>query len=86
MNYNENTQEIWWERYLPKAVFYRLDECRSTKDDISILLDARWRHAQDIGEATTKIECLEEVMELLECNGLVDVTELTQEEWNKLIT
>lgn len=83
---SHNTQEIWWERYLPKAVFYRLDECRTTKDDIPTLLDARWRYAQDIGEATTKEECLEEVVELLECNGLVDVTELTQEEWNELAT
>lgn len=81
-----NAQEIWWERYLPKAVFYRLDECRTTKNDIPTLLDARWRHAQDTGEGTTKEECLEEVVELLECNGLENITELTQEEWNKLTT
>lgn len=83
---SHNTQEIWWERYLPKAVFYRLDECRTTKDDIPTLLDVRWRYAQDTGEATTKEECLEEVVELLECNGLVDVTELTNEEWDKMTT
>lgn len=84
MSMKHNTQETTWTDYLPCNVYNRLCGCFTTHGDIPTLVWAKWQHAQDMGESTTKEDCLIDILELLECNGLENITELTQEEWNKL--
>lgn len=81
---SRKTQETTWEGYLPRNVYNRLCGCLTTHGDIPTLVWARWQHAQDTGQDMTKVESLEDVLELLECNGLEHITELTQEEWEEL--
>lgn len=84
MSMKYNAQETTWTDYLPRNVFNRLASCLTTRGDIPILVWAKWQHAQDTGKSTTKEDCLIDILELLECNGLENVTELTQEEWDEL--
>ena len=76
-----------WTDYLPHAVYMRLANCQTTKGDLPILLGAKWQWAQDTGHYTgrTKEDLLVDILELLDCNGLDRVTELTMEEWNALV-
>lgn len=79
---SRKTQETTWEGYLPRNVYNRLVSCLTTHGDIPTLAWAKWQHAQDTGQDVTKVETLEDILELLECNGLENITELTQEEWD----
>ena len=76
-----------WTEYLPCAVYVRLGECRTRKSDLPILLNAKWRWAQDTGHYNgyTKEDILVDILDLLDCNGLGSVTELTIEEWRNLV-
>ena len=40
---------ISWLNYLSYNVRLRLVQCQTTKDDLLILLDAKWQWAQDTG-------------------------------------
>lgn len=75
-----------WTDYLPHDVYIRLEECNTTKTDLPILVNAKWNWAKDTGhyDSYTKEDFLLDVLELLDCNGLADVTELTLEDWQKL--
>ena len=76
-----------WTKHLPYAVCVRFAECHTRKADLPILLEAKWQWAQNTGyySCYTKEDFLIEILDLLDCNGLDDVTELTQEEWNNLV-
>lgn len=76
-----------WTELLPYNVYNRLCNCCTHKADIPILLDARWQWAQDTGHYNgyTKEDMLVDILDLLDCNGLDSVTELTMEEWRSLI-
>lgn len=82
-----NNKNNHWTDYLPYAVCVRLAECHTRKADLPVLLDAKWRWAQDTGHYNgyTKDDCLVDILDLLDCNGLDNVTELTQEEWDNLV-
>lgn len=77
---------ISWLDYLPYNVRLRLVQCQTTKGDLSILLDAKWQWAQDTGHYNgyTKDDILTDILDLLDCNGLNSVTELTMEECRNL--
>lgn len=88
MTTNNNTiNTVSWLDYLPYNVRLRLAQCQTTKDDLSILLDAKWQWAQDTGHCNgyTKEDILSDILDLLDCNGLDSVTELTMEEWKNLV-
>ena len=76
-----------WLDYLHYNVRLRLIQCQTTKDDLSILLDAKWQWAQDTGHYNgyTKADFLSDILDLLNDNGLGNVTGLTMEEWCDLI-
>ena len=77
-----------WTELLPDNVYNRLCNCCSRKTDIPILLDARWQWAQDTGrdkQGYTKEDCLTYVLELLDSNGLEDITDLAPIEWENLL-
>ena len=75
-----------WTDYLSHDVYMRLSNCRTTKNDLSVLIDAKWQWAQDTEryDGYTKEDALVDILDLLDCNGLDSVTELTIEEWRNL--
>lgn len=75
-----------WTDYLSHNVYMRLAQCQTTKGDLPILLNAKWQWAQDTGRYSgyTKEDFLVDILDLLDCNGLDNVTELTIEEWRSL--
>lgn len=77
-----------WTELLLDNVYNRLCNCCSRKTDIPILLDARWQWTQDTSrdkQGYTKEDCLIYVLELLDSNGLEDITDLTSIEWENLL-
>lgn len=72
--------------YLPYNVRLRLAQRQTTKGDLPILLDAKWQWAQDTEHYNgyTKEDMLTDILDLLDCNGLDNVTELTINEWRSL--
>lgn len=87
MTINNNTNTVSWLDYLPHNVHLRLAQFQTTKGDLPILLDAKWRWAQDAGHCNgyTKEDMLADILDLLDCNGLDSVTELTMKEWRDLV-
>ena len=83
---NNNINTVSWLDYLPYNVRLRLAQRQTTKGDLSILLDAKWQWAQDTGHYNgyTKEDILADILNLLDCNDLDSVTELTMEEWRNL--
>lgn len=79
---NNNINTVSWLDYLPHNVYLRLAQCQTTRSDLPILLDAKCQWAQDTGNYNgyTKDEMLVDILDLLDCNGLGIVTELTTEE------
>lgn len=76
-----------WTYYLPYEVYLRLFECRTIKEDLLVLLHAKWQWAQDRGRYNnyTKADFLDEILNLLDCNDLCEITEMTLEEWRDLV-
>lgn len=87
MTTNNNINTVSWLDYLPWNVYLRLAQCQTTKDDLPILLNSRCRWVQDTGRYNgyTKEDILADILDLLDCNGLDSVTELTIEEWRNLV-
>lgn len=87
MTTNNKTNAVSWLDYLPYNVRLRLAQCQTIKGDLPILLDAKWCWAQDTGHynSCTKEDMLANILDLLDCNGLDNVTELTMEEWRDLV-
>ena len=83
---NNKTNTVSWLDYLPYNVRLRLAQCQTIKGDLPILLDAKWQWAQDTWHYNgyTKEDMLADILDLLDCNGLNSVTELTIEEWRNL--
>lgn len=81
----KNTNTTWL-NYLPYNVRLRLVECRTTKTDLPILLDAKWRWTQDTSHyiGYTKEDILASILYLLDNNGLGRITGLTMAEWHDL--
>lgn len=79
--------KINWLDYLHDAVYCRWLDRETIKSDLPILLDAKWRWAQDTGHYSgyTKEDILADILDILDRNGLHDITELTIEEWMNLI-
>lgn len=84
---NRKTNAVSQLDYLPYNVHVRLVQCQTTKDDLSILLDTKWKWAQDTGcyNGYIKEDILADILNLLDSNGLGNVTELTMDEWKNLI-
>lgn len=87
MTANNKTNTVSWLDYLPYNVRLRLAQCQTTKSDLPILLNAKWQWAQDTGRYNgyTKEDVLADILDLLDCNGLDSVTELTMDEWKNLV-
>ena len=68
-------------------VYCRWLYCETIKSGLPILLDAKWRWAQDKGHYSgyTKGDMLADILGILDRNCLYNVTELTIEEWMNLV-
>lgn len=78
--------KINWLDYLHGEVYCRWLDRETIKSDLPVLLNAKWRWAQDTGHYNgyTK-EDIRRYSEHPSRNGLHDITELTIEEWMNLI-
>lgn len=87
MTTNNKTKTVSWLDYLPYNVHLCLVQCQKTKSDLPILLNVKWQWEQDAGHYNghTKEDILADILDLLDCNGLNSVTELTMEEWKNLV-
>ena len=72
--------------YLHFNVRLRLAQCQTTKDNLPILLDAKWQWAQDTGHYSghTKEDMFVDILDLRDCNGLDNVAEFAMEECRNL--
>ena len=86
MTVTNTIKAISWFDYLPYNVRLRLTHRQTIKADLPILLGAKWQWAQDTGHYNgyTKEDMLDDILDLLDCNGLNNVTELITEEWRNL--
>lgn len=76
-----------WTKYLSNDVYMRLCECHTIKADLSALVNAKWLYIKDKGkdkQGWTKEDALVDVLELLECNSISWVWDLTKDEYNEL--
>ena len=75
-----------WTDLLPADVSRRLSDCKNTKEDIAVLVNARWRWLQDREkdkEGFTKEDALIYI-ELLYSNNQWQLADLTREEYDEL--
>lgn len=73
-----------WDDTLLEEVYNRLVNCQTVKVDLPILLAAKWGWMKDKA-GYTKEDCLVDILKLLDCNGLEEMTDLKIEEWESLI-
>ena len=74
-----------WTDTLNFEVSTRLAECRTTKADIPMLVNAKWYSMKLAGkdkEGFTKEDALISILELLDCNS--QCIDLTIDEYNEL--
>lgn len=74
-----------WTERLPEAVYMRLCNCKTRKEDIQTLVDAKWETYKAEGKnkmGYTKEDALMAILELLDCNSII--VELTAEEYDEL--
>lgn len=76
-----------WTEYLSEDVFIRLCDCRTIKEDLPKLVNAKWLAFKENGKAAqgwTKEDALVIILELLDCNSISWVWDLTKDEYNEL--
>ena len=82
-----NKNKVNWLDYLHGEVYCRWLDRETIKSDLPVLLDGKWRWAQDTGHyiGYAKADMLADILGILDRNGLYNVTELTIEEWMNLV-
>lgn len=81
------TEVTRWTDYLSDAVLNRLKACRTIKDDLPELVNAKWRFMKQQGkdkEGFVREDALVAVLELLDANSCDNVADLTVDEYNDL--
>ena len=75
-----------WTDSLPGDIAERLAECRTRKTDLPTLVAVRWRWTQDHDPERlfVKEDALTYVLDLLDCNGLTWIYDLTRAEYDEL--
>lgn len=74
-----------WTEKLPEAIYTRLCDCKTRKEDLQTLVNAKWGAYKEEGRdkrGFTKEDALIAILELLEWNSIT--INLTEEEYNKL--
>ena len=81
------TEVTRWTDYLSNDVYRRLQACRTTKDDLPELVNAKWRFMKSQGkdkQGFVKEDALIAVLELLDANSCDRVADLTVDEYEEL--
>ena len=76
-----------WTDRLSGDVSTRLGECRSRKEDLPLLVNARWAWMKDQGkdqQGFTKEDAVVYVLDLLDANGQWYLADLTRVEYDSL--
>ena len=76
-----------WTDYLSNDVYRRLQACRTIKDDLPELVNAKWRFMKSQGkdkQGFVKEDALIAVLELLDANSCDRVADLTVDEYEEL--
>jgi hypothetical protein len=74
-----------WTEHLTADVYSRLGNCRTIKNDLEQLVNAKWLSYKESGkdkDGFTKEDALISVLEHLDCNGFD--TDLSHDEYNLL--
>lgn len=74
-----------WTEKLPAAIYIRLCYCKTRKEDLQTLVNAKWGAYKEEGRdkrGFTKEDALIAILELLEWNSIT--INLTEEEYNEL--
>ena len=71
-----------WQQQLPSDVYNRLCECRNTKEDLPILIKAKW--AVDKVRGRTKDDSIVFIFDLLDSNNQWTLCDLTMDEYEEL--
>lgn len=74
-----------WHEHLTDDVYNRLCNCKTIKNDLEQLVNAKWLNYQEKGkdkEGFTKEDALVDILELLDCNGFD--ADLSHDEYNSL--
>lgn len=74
-----------WTEKLPAAIYTRLCNCKTRKEDLPTLVNAKWGTYKEEGKdkkGFNKEDALTAVLELLDCNSTI--LNLTEEEYNEL--
>lgn len=76
-----------WTDRLPGEVYGRLCNCKNRKEDLPVLVNAKWAWLKEQGkdkEGFTKEDALVQVLELLDCNGQWVLADLSKDEYDEL--
>lgn len=76
-----------WTDNLSNDVSNRLGNCKSIKEDLPVLVNAKWAWLKKQGkdkEGFTKEDALIQILELLDSNGQNVLTDLTVDEYDEL--
>ena len=74
-----------WIDYLPADVSRRLEECRNTKEDLPVLVEARWRWDKEHDPELTKEDSLTTILDWLDSNHQWSLCDMSREEYDRLI-
>lgn len=80
---NDDEWRKSWQDYLPTDVRNRLERCRSTKDDISILTNCYYNHKIKGKSGFTIEDALIHILELLDSNS--QYFDLTKDEYDDIL-
>jgi len=82
-----NKNKVNWLDYLHGEVYCRWLNRETIKSDLPVLLDAKWRWAQDAGHYNgyTEEDILADILDALDRKGIYDITKLTIEKWMNLV-
>ena len=74
-----------WTEYLPWDVYHRLCECRTLREDVPLLVNAKWYAMKEAGkdkDGFTKEDALVCILDLLDSNS--QYLDLTRAEYDAL--
>ena len=82
-----NIKKSKWQDNLPSDVYNRLCSCSNTKEDLPILVNARWKYMKESGKDSmgfTREDALVFILDWLDSNNQWSLCELTREEYDEL--
>lgn len=85
----DNAKVKWTDpQYMPSEVAERLADCRNIKEDVAILVNARWNWMKDTGKAKkdnlNKEDALVEVLDWLDSNSQYYLCDISKAEYDRL--